>query len=269
MVVGWVQALVDKDEETKFLCLEYGFDGRTEEAVLAALGEKGDNPQTLIGIDHQMPVQEVLRHVRRKDVRLLVSAPFTLPNVSGRAQTSDQLMRSSACQTFIPLYGGKAPSEVKRILFVVTGSVNDRWVLRHVDRLRQRHRAEVTIGNVEDETSAKAGQAGERAIRTLLHDAALDEDLFQIKVVTDRLKHRGIIELFEDQDLVVIGADGAQHVNPLQQSLGDATVATVKRTPPLRLRAMADWLPRINPEDYADLVHDLIQGSIWGPGRQT
>jgi uncharacterized hydrophobic protein (TIGR00271 family) len=131
--------------------------------------------------------------------------------------------------------------------------------------VRQRQRAEVTIGNVEDETGAKAGQAGDRAIRTLLHDAALDENLFQIKVVTDRLKHRGIIELFEDQDLVVIGMDGASHVRPLQQSLGDATVAIMKRMPPLRLRALADWLPRINPDDYADLIYDLRQGSIWGP----
>jgi hypothetical protein len=229
MVVGWVQALADEDEETKFLCLETGFDGRTEEAVLAALGEKGDNLPTLIGIDHPMPVPEVLQNVRRKDVRLLVSAPFALPSVSGRAQTSDQLMRSSACQTFIPLYGGKAPSEVKRILLVVTENVNDQWALRLVDRLRQRQRAEVTIGNVEDETGAKEGQAGEKAIRTLLHDAALDENQFQIKVVTDNLKHRGIIELFEDQDLVVIGADGASHVSPLQQSLGDATVTTIKR----------------------------------------
>lgn len=265
MVVGWVQTIADEDEETKFLCLETGFDGRTEEAVLAALGEKGDNPPTLIGIDHPMPVPEVLQHVRRRGVRLLVSAPFALPKVSGRAQTSDQLMQSAACQTFIPLYGGKAPSEVKRILFVVTDNVHDRWALRLVDRLRQRQRAEVTIGNVEDETGAKAGLAGDRAIRTLLHDAALDENLFQIKVVTDQFKHRGIIELFEDQDLVVIGADGASHVSPLEQSLGDATVAIMKRPPPLRLRALADWLPRINPDDHADLIHNLRQGSIWGP----
>ncbi|MGD8286167.1 MAG: hypothetical protein PVG08_18760 [Desulfobacterales bacterium] len=134
MVVGWVQALAEEDEETKFLCLETGFDGRTEEAVLAALGEKGDNLPTLIGIDHLMPVPEVLQYVRKKDVRLLVSAPFALPSVSGRAQTSDELMRSAACQTFIPLYGGKAPSEVKRILFVATTHVHDRWALRLVDR---------------------------------------------------------------------------------------------------------------------------------------
>ena len=30
MVVGWVQTIADEDEETTFLCLETGFDGRTE-----------------------------------------------------------------------------------------------------------------------------------------------------------------------------------------------------------------------------------------------
>ena len=145
MVVGWVQTLAEEDEETKFLCLETGFDGRTEEAVLAALGEKGDNLPTVIGIDHPMPVPEVLQHVRKKGVRLLVSAPFALPNVSGRSQTSDQLMQSSACQTFIPLYGGKAPSEVKRALLVPTGDDHDRAALRLVEALRRHRRVQVSI----------------------------------------------------------------------------------------------------------------------------
>jgi uncharacterized hydrophobic protein (TIGR00271 family) len=63
----------------------------------------------------------------------------------------------------------------------------------------------------------------------------------------------------------LIGEDGASHVRPLEQSLGDATVAIMKRTPPLRLRSLADWLPRINPADHADLLHDLRTGSKWGP----
>jgi uncharacterized hydrophobic protein (TIGR00271 family) len=163
------------------------------------------------------------------------------------------------------LYGNKAPSEIKRVLFIATGNVHDQMALRLIERLRQSQRVEVTIGHVEEEIGAKAEYAGEKAIRTLLHDAALDEDLFQIKVTTNRLEHRGILELFEDQDLVVIGADGAHHVSPLHPSLGNATVAIVKRTPPLRLRGLTEWLPRINPDDYVDLVHDLRQGSIWGP----
>jgi len=264
-VVAWVQALADKDEGTNFLCLETRFDGRTAQAVHEALGEEGDGAPTVTAIDDPMPVAVVLNHVRKSGARLLVTGPFALPAVSGKAQTSDELVRSSPCRTFAPLYGGKAPSEVKRILFVVTGEVHDLSALRLADTLRQRQSAHVTIGGVEDESGGKAGRAGESWIRSLLHDAALDQESFEIKAVADRLKHRGIIKLFEDHDLVVIGFDGASRVRPLQQSLGDATVAIVTRAPPLRLRAITDWLPRINPADLADLRVDLRLGSVWGP----
>jgi uncharacterized hydrophobic protein (TIGR00271 family) len=264
-VVAWVQALADKDEETTFLCYETGFDGRTAQAVREALAEKGDDVPTLVAIDDPMPVAAVLGHVRKGECRLLVTGPFSLPTVSEQAQTSDELIRSSPCQTFGTLYGGKAPSEVKRILFVVTTDVHDLSALRLVDTLRQRQGAHVTIGGVEDESSATAGRAGESWIRSMLHDAALDQESFEIKVVADQQKHRGIIKLFEDHDLVVTGLDGASRVRPLQQSLGDATVAVVKRPPPLRLRSMVDWLPRINPADLADLRVNLRLGSVWGP----
>jgi uncharacterized hydrophobic protein (TIGR00271 family) len=264
-VVAWVQALADKDEETTFLCYETGFDGRTAQAVREALAEKGDDVPTLVAIDDPMPVAAVLGHVRKGECRLLVTGPFSLPTVSEQAQTSDELIRSSPCQTFGTLYGGKAPSEVKRILFVVTTDVHDLSALRLVDTLRKRQSAHVTIGGVEDESSATAGRAGERWIRALLHDTALDPETFEIKVVADQQKHRGIIKLFEDHDLVVTGLDGASRVRPLQQSLGDATVAIVKRGPPLRLRSMVDWLPRINPADLADLRVNLRLGSVWGP----
>ena len=264
-VVAWTQTLADKDEGTIFLCYETGFDGRTAQAVHEALGEEGNSVATVTPIDDPLPVAVVLGHVRKSGARLLVTGPFSLSPVSGRDQTSDELMRSSPCQTFAPLYGGKAPSEVKRILFVATAEVHDSSTLRLVDTLRQRQSVHVTIGAVEDETGATVGRAGERWIRSLLHDTALDQESFEIKVVADQLKHRGIVELFEDHDLVVTGFDAASHVRPLQQSLGDATVAVVKRAPPLRLRSMVDWLPRINPADLADLRHDLRLGSVWGP----
>ena len=261
MVVAWAQTLADKDEETTFLCLETGFDGRTTQAVREALGEKGDGVSTLIAIDDPMPIARVREYVRKRNIRLLVTGPFALPAVGGKDQTADELVRSSSCRTFALLYGEKAPSEIKRILFVPTGREHDRSALRLVETLRQRRMAQVTIGAIEDETGAKAGQTGERYIRALLHDEALDEEAFEVKVVVDRLKHRGVVELFEDHDLVVTGANAASRV----QSLDDATVAIVKRTPPLSKRAIADWLPRINPADHADLLHDLSAGSVWGP----
>ena len=265
MVVAWIQTLAEKDEETTFLCHETGFDGRTAQAVREALGEKGDSVSTLIAIDDPMPVARVREYVRKRNVRLLVTGPFALPTEGGKDQTSDELVRSTSCQTFALLYGEKAPSEIKRVLFIPTGREHDRSALQLVETLRQRRKARVTIGAVEDETGAKAGQTGERYIRALLHDMALDVEAFEVKVVVDRLKHRGVIELFADHDLVVTGVNAASRVQPLGQSLGDATVAIVKRTPPLSKRAIADWLPRINPADHADLLHDLSAGSVWGP----
>ena len=264
-LIAWAQTLADKDEETTFLCLETGFDGRTTQAVREALGEKGASVSTLIAIDDPMPVARVREYVRKRNIRLLVTGPFALPAVGGKDQTADELVRASSCRTFALLYGEKAPSEIKKVLFVPTGREHDRSALRLVETLRQRRMAQVTIGVIEDETGAKAGQTGERYIRALLHEEALDEEAFEVKVVVDRLKHRGVVELFEDHDLIVTGANAASRLHPLRQSLGDATVAIVKRTPPLSKRAIADWLPSINPADHADLLHDLSAGSVWGP----
>ncbi len=114
-------------------------------------------------------------------------------------------------------------------------------------------------------TGTKEGQRGKSYIRGLLHDLSLDAEEFETKVVVNRLRHRGIIELFEDHDLIVIGEDAASQVDPLRDSLGDATVAIMKRTPPLRRRTIADWVPRINPVDHAELLYNLRIGSEWGP----
>jgi len=264
-LIAWVQTLADKNEETTFLCLETGFDGSTAQAVREALGETGDRVSTLIAIDDPMSVARVREYVRKRNIRLLVTGPFTLPAVGGKDQTADELVRASSCQTFALLYGEKAPSEIKRVLFVPTGREHDRSTLQLVETLRQRGMAQVTIGAIEDETGAKAGQTGERYIRALLHEEALDVEAFEAKVVVDRLKHRGVMALFEDHDLIVTGVNAVSRVSPLRQSLGDTSVALVKRPPPLSKRALADWLPRINPADHADLLHDLSTGSVWGP----
>ncbi len=264
-IVTWVRALANKGEETNYLCYERGFDGATAQAVREALGDEGGGGANLEAVDDAMPVAIVLEQVRKRDARLLVTGPFALPEVSGQVQTSDALVLASPCQTVAPIHGAKAPSEVKRILFVASGGAHDRSILRLVEAFRQRHKADVTIGGVEEETGAKAGHLGESMIRALLHDESVDEEAYKVKVVVDRLKHRGIIQLYDGHDLVIGGVDAASHLRPLQQSLGEAIVAIVKRSPPLRLSALAEWLPRINPADHAELMYSLRIGSRWGP----
>jgi uncharacterized hydrophobic protein (TIGR00271 family) len=265
-VVAWVRALGVDDEESTLLCYETGFHGRTAEAVREALGEEGAGDATLIAVDTPMPVAEVLGHLRNGNMRLLVSGPFALPKARGKVQTSDELMRSSPCQTFVPQYGDVAPDEAKGILFVATGRMNDRSALHLVDGLRQRLGVRVTIGWVEEVlTGTKAEQFGKSYIQALLHELSLEEEQFEIKVVLDRLRHRGIVQLVENHDLIVTGMDAASLVRPLRDSLGDTTVSLVKRTRPLRLQGIAARLPRINPADHAELLYTLRMGSDWGP----
>ena len=80
------------------------------------MAKEGDGDPNLVTIDDPMPVRSVLSHVRKASVRTLVTGPFSLPTVQGKAQTSDQLVRASSCLTFAPLYGDKTPAEVERIL---------------------------------------------------------------------------------------------------------------------------------------------------------
>jgi len=263
-VVAWVKALAEGDEEIEFLCFEVGFNGQTERAVRWELGKPGAGDKTVTAVRDEAPVAVVLQRVRETGTRLLVTGLFELPEAAGKAQTSDQMIRSSPCRTFAPLYGKKTPGELNKILFVATGRAHDRTALDLVEKLRRSRHAQVTIAMVEEETGAKVGKVGEQSIRSLLHDAALDEEEFEIKVVVDRLTHRGIAKLFEGHDLVIIGMDAASHIERLRTTLNEATLALVKRIPPLRLGAWPEWLPRINPADHANLLHDLQRGSVWG-----
>lgn len=264
-IVSWARLLSGKDEALEFLCLELDQSGHVEQAVREALGEPGPDAPTVTAIHQPMVVRAIVERVRKTRPGLLVTGPFVLPKVEGRVQSSDELVRASPCRTLHLLCGERAPSGVRKILLNVTGEAHDRSALQLVEEVRSRTGARVTLVAVEPETGAKRGRIGERAIQRLLHDAALEDEHFEIKVVTDRLRHRGILQCFDGHDLVVSGVDAAAHVRPLLQSLGDAGVAMVKRAPPLRLRSVVEWLPRINPADHADLLYNLYQGSRWGP----
>ena len=65
-------------------------------------------------------------------------------------------------------------------------------------------------------------------IQALLHEEALDSENFETEVVVDRLKHQGVMALYEDQDLVVAGANATRRLRPLWQPLGDTTFLPVR-----------------------------------------
>ena len=200
---------------------------------------------------------------RKAKPRLLITGFFSLGTVNGRPENSAELTRAVSCRAISPLFGKKRPADVRSILMIVSRGSHDLAALRLTDQLSRDFRAKVTLATIEDDSGSKAERAGEKAIHSLIHDSGLEADQFEIKVVVDAIRHRGIMHCCEGHDLVICGWDIAKDVRPLRQSL-DATIALiVKRARPLRMNSLADWLPRINPSDHAELLQDLRQGSSW------
>ncbi len=264
-VVAWTEALKEDASplDIEYVCLEQ--EGRldTSTALNAVLEREHAGQSNITSISSPTPVAELLEQCRRIRPQLLVTGEFSLLAATGRPQTSDELIRAAPCMAVVSNQGGGGPADVRGILLIVSRGSHDLTALRITQRLRERFHAEATLATVEDESGARAERAGERAIHALLHDAGLDAEQFDTKVVVDRLRPRGILRCCEGQDLIICGNDVSKDMKSLRQSIRDTTSLMVKRAPPLRLKSLVDWFPRINPSDHADLLSDLRQGSKW------
>ncbi len=264
IVVSWAVSFAGPDDELEFLCFETRFGEKTELAAKEALSET-KKEFSISSIVDPMAVKAVVELLRKSNTGFLVTCDFELPSVEGVAQNSDALIQSAPCQTFVALYGDKLPEQVKKVLFITTGYLHDRPILNLLNTFKKSNDVQITVAYVEEIIGEKAEQAGEQTIKSLLHDVGLDAEEFEIKVEVDHIKQRGIKKCFDEHDLVIAGMDAENQFRLLEDSLEEATVAIVKRNPPLRLKSLVEWLPRINPTDHADLIHELRQGSAWGP----
>ena len=263
-VIQWTYSFAGKNDEVEFLCYEADFDQGTRIAANNTLSEISKEA-IVSAIQDPMIVKAIVERLRKSKSELLITSKFELLEIDGVNQNSDELIKSAPCQTFVDLFGKYNPSEVRKILVLSTGYVHDRATLRLLNKFKEGKNVAITVATIEDETSSKSEQTGELALKSLIHDIGLDEEDFEIKVVVDRLKHRGILKCVDGHNLVVAGMDAESYFHPLENSLGDTTVCILKRNPPLRLKSLIEWLPRINPADHADLVYELRQGSNWNP----
>jgi uncharacterized hydrophobic protein (TIGR00271 family) len=262
-IVAWSHALREGGEDIEYVCLEKEGNEGTEKALRAALDLRQVESDNITSISSLTPVVVLLERCRRTKPSILLTARFSLDAVSGRPQTSEELIRVAPCMTISSLFGDGTLVGIERILMIVSNGPHDLAALRITELLRKRLHAKVTLATVEDESGAMAERAGEKAIRSLVHDSGLDVDQFQIKVVVDRLRHRGVRSCCKGHELIVCGRDAAKDIQPLRQSLTGTTSLVVKRAPPLRLQSLAEWLPRINASDHAELLQDLRHDSRW------
>ena len=262
-VVAWSRVLVDSQDSMEFVCLESDGETSTETAVKTALADEAIQSVIVTSMTTATPVADLVERCRKSKPRMLISSPFSLDPVGGRPQNSQVLTRAVPCMAIVPSSGRTLPGNVERILMIVSRGANDPKALRIAEMLGQKLNAKVSLATVEDESGPKAERAGEKAISSLLHDMGLDEEHFEVKVVVNRLRHRGILECSKGQDLIVCGKDVGEDFRLLRQSLKEPTSLIVKRAAPLRLKSLPEWIPRINPIDHAELLQDLRHGSRW------
>ncbi len=172
------------------------------------------------------------------------------------------LLRAMPCLTVLGMFGEEVGRGRARVLAIVSGSPHDRDVLDTARRVVSRRGGVVTLATIEPDVGSGAEALGEKALQHLLHEAAVDEGV-ETKVVVDNHPVRGVMRCFDGHDAVFIGSSDFPLVRKLGKALGDAPVAAVKRAPPLKRRSLPDWIPQINPTDYAELVQSLRQGSRW------
>lgn len=263
-VVAWTFSLAGPDDEIEFLCYEKKISEQTQLSVKELLKEP-EKEILVKGIYDPLVVKAVVEESRKNKSQLLVISEFYFQEVDGVAQNAEALVQAAPCKTFFTWGGHKKPDDIKRILFITAGHVHDRATLILLNAFSKKNNSKITIASVEDGTSASEIKASEKEIKSLLHDMGLHADNFELKVVVNRLRYRGIKMCYDDHDLIVSGHDSLKHLWLLEQTLNDVTFAIVKRNPPLRFKSIAEWLPRVNPSDHTDLIHDLRQGSKWGP----
>jgi uncharacterized hydrophobic protein (TIGR00271 family) len=255
LAVSWTRSFFETDESVEFLCWDRWRQSRTRDAVREALG---DLEAGITAIEDDDVVAAVAKLCRERGARLLITGAFTLPGLPG--QDSNALMAAAPCGSLVGLFGDY-DREVRKVLVVVSGGAHDAALLDLV----RRSRVPITVATVEADIGEGAEAVGQRFLERALHDANLkDAEHVETTVVVDNHPIRGLLRACDDQDLVIVGRDKESNILPLRNALGGTIAASVKRAPPLRRRALPDWMPRINPADYSELVQDLRSGSRWG-----
>lgn len=206
----------------------------------------------------------VLDEVRRENADLMVTATRDRSGRTGATITENRLLGRSPCNTVILYQSPKPRRRFKKIMLVATNSAHDRTATTLTSQMAKVRKANVTISTIEESGGEESIELGRRELRELLRDAGIDpDDKYASYVFFADETFREIVSSADEHDLVFVSANNQPMVERLVAGTKRATVAVVKRAPPLKSlsRSRREWMPRLSPADYADLVQSLRRGS--------
>lgn len=197
------------------------------------------------------------------EVEIIVAAAEDQAGKTGGSYASNPLLNHSPCNTVI-LFGGEQRScKANRVLVGTDESPNDSAAFFLASRMAAVSNTTVTLARTEKDFEDESFEVGRRELRQLMRDAGVESD----DNITCRVFKAGdrdtISAVMDDSDLVLLSVN-SRHVHTVVQMTSQPTVAVIKRAPPLRpwrSKYSANWLPRLSPADYADLIEVLRRGS--------
>ncbi len=223
----------------------------------------------VLRLDQLNVTEGVLAQVRKDNAQLLV-APASGPVAKGTSlrgiYSSDNLQRQSPCNTIV-LYGdGGGTCKADNIFAALTDGPHDRIAVSLVSRLSESSAAQTTIGTLEENTGEEAMEVGYRELRQVMRDAGIKEtDQLQLQVFLADRGYEEIVDTLATQDLVVIGINKRESIKRILPVMKNTVFGVIKRAPPLRHigrhDAKIEWIPRLHPADFVDMIQGLRMGS--------
>jgi len=212
---------------------------------------------------HPDPAAAMLERIEQEDPLLAIAAA---KDQTGQSDYSDPLLQQSRSNTVI-LYGSSTAQPSRHRVFVGTADCsNDGFAIFLATQVTKPNKSRVNIARLDEESGEEHIEVGRQEISQLMRDIGVKpSERIRRRVYLDD-DTKGLAAAAHRHDLVMIGMNSRLSPQDFLENVQDATVAVVKKAPPLRLwdkgGLRTDWLPHISTADYADLIQSLRHGSI-------
>jgi uncharacterized hydrophobic protein (TIGR00271 family) len=216
-------------------------------------------------ISHPDLVTATVGLVRKENAELLVAATQDQTGATGATYETNPLLRQSPCNTVILFGENASKNKTRRVIVGITDNSHDTSAISLAARMSEKCNIKMTVTKTEKDFEEESLEVGRRELRQLLRDAGVT----RTKRIKKQVLHTGnieeIVSVMDKNDLVMIGVGNQDVVQKLVELTSNPIIAIIKRSPPLRpwhiRKHQTQWVARLSPADYADLIQNLRSGS--------
>ncbi|MGI9239670.1 MAG: hypothetical protein ACR2RV_02650, partial [Verrucomicrobiales bacterium] len=230
-------------------------------------GRKMAEPPEIVGIDGPQVTESIIEFTKKRDGDLIVAASEDPTGKRGGSLATNPLLKQSPFTTVI-LFGGADRSNTAGRVFVgATDNVNDAAAFFLGGQIAESRGADFTLARAELESGPEGKAIGHRELDQLIRNAGLPHSVKADKQIFETGDYEEAAASMDEHDLVLFGAN-YRSLAAVLELVGSATVAVVKRVPPIRpwqaAKRPSAWSTSLSPAEHAELTQGLRSGSKLG-----